>query len=61
MNRSKYMYEVGILQSNIIVLWKILKREYYKTKIKEVTKLPLNMSKNIKVKNESKYYNFSEV
>ena len=58
---SKYMYEVGILQSNIIVLWKILKREYYKTKIKEVTKLPLNMSKNIKVKNESKYYNFSEV
>jgi len=61
MERSKYMYEVGILQSNIIVLWKILKREYYKTKIKEVTKLPLNMSKNIKVKNESKYYNFSEV
>ena len=58
---SKYMYEVGILQSNIIVLWKILKREYYKTKIKEMTKLPLNMSKNIKVKNESKYYNFSEV
>lgn len=55
------MYEVGILQSNIIVLWKILKREYYKTKIKEMTKLPLNMSKNIKVKNESKYYNFSEV
>ena len=61
MNRSKYMYEVGILQSNIIVLQKILKREYYTIKIKEMTKLPLNMSKNIKVQNESKYYNFSEV